>query len=89
MDYVTSVERLALDKGREEGRDEGREEGREMAIRLLLRLLTHRFGEVQAPLQSRLHTLTFEQTEQCMDLALTSQSLPEFADQLPPAAEED
>ncbi|MEZ4730475.1 MAG: DUF4351 domain-containing protein [Caldilineaceae bacterium] len=81
MDYVTSVERFALDKGREEGR--------ETAIRLLVRLLTHRFGEVQEPLQSRLHTLTLAQTEQMMDLALISHSLTEFAGQLPSAVDKD
>lgn len=46
MEYVTSIERFAIQKGREEGR--------ETAIRLLLRLLTHRFGETSAPLQERL-----------------------------------
>jgi hypothetical protein len=28
MPYVTSIERLAIEKGREEGREEGREQGR-------------------------------------------------------------
>jgi hypothetical protein len=84
MQYVTSLERFAMQKGREEGR----EEGRETAIRLLLRLLTHRFGEVPESLPNRMHALTLEQTEQFMDLALSSQSLAEFADQLPPSTGE-
>jgi hypothetical protein len=79
MDYVTSVERFAIQKGR----DEGQEEGRETAIRLLLRLLTHRFGEVPEGLQTRLHSLTLAQTEQFMDLALISPSMATFAEQLP------
>ena len=80
MEYVTSVERFALQKGRDEGRDEG-------AMRLLLRLLAHRFGEVLETLQTRLQTLTIEQTEALVDVALTSQSLTEFADHLPAADE--
>ena len=76
MQYVTSVERFAIDKGREEGR-------REEAIRLLLRLLTHRFGEVSETVQTRLRAFTLEQTEALVDTALTSQSLTEFAEYLP------
>ena len=83
MQYVTSVERLAMDKGREEGR----EEGRETAVRLLLRLLTHRFGEVALPLQAQLASLTMDQTERLVDLVLTSQSLAEFSTHLPSAAD--
>ena len=83
MQYVTSVERFAMQKGEDKGLKEGREEGREAAIRLLLRLLTHRFGEVPETLQSRLQPLVLEQTEALVDVALASQSLTEFADQLP------
>ncbi len=79
MDYVTSVERFAIQKGREEGR--------ETALRLLLRLLTHRFGETPASLRERLQALTLVQIEQFMDMALTSPSLRDFVEQLPiPAA---
>ena len=83
MQYVSSAERFALQKGEDKGRDEGLKEGREAAIRLLLRLLTHRFGEVPETVQTRLHTLALEQTEAFVDVALASQSLTEFADQLP------
>lgn len=82
MEYVTSVERFAIQKGR----DEGRKEGHEIAARLLLRLLTHRFGETPAPLQERIQALTLDQIEQFMDVALTSQSLIGFAEQLPAPA---
>jgi hypothetical protein len=83
MDYVTSVERFAIQKGH----DEGQKKGHETAIRLLLRLLTHRFGATPALLQERLQSLTLDQIEQFMDVALTSQSLADFAEQLPvPAA---
>jgi hypothetical protein len=101
MEYLSTWERFAMqrgeDKGRKEGRDEGLKEGRdeglqdgrrEEAIRLLLRLLTHRFGEVAGPVPTRLRTLTLEQAEALVDKALTSQSLLEFTGQLPPAPDE-
>lgn len=87
MEYVSSAERFAMQKGEDKGLKEGREEGRETAIRLLLRLLTHRFGEVPETVQARLSTLALEQTEAFVDVALSSQSLTEFADQLPVAGE--
>ncbi|MEZ4868470.1 MAG: DUF4351 domain-containing protein [Caldilineaceae bacterium] len=77
MQYVTSVERFAIDKGR-----------KEEAVRLLLRLLTHRFGEVSASLQTRFQTLTIEQIEPLVDVVLTASSLPEFSEHLPNAPEE-
>jgi hypothetical protein len=80
MQYVTTVERFA--------REEGREEGRQEAIRLLLRLLAHQFGEVPEALRARLHALPLDQMEKFVDAALVSQSLVEFADQLPPPTDE-
>jgi Domain of unknown function (DUF4351) len=89
MQYVSSVERFAMQKGEDKGRQEGRDEGRrEEAFRLLLRLVTHRFGDVPESVQTRLRTLTLEQTEVLVDKALISQSLPEFIAQLPPVPEE-
>lgn len=80
MQYVTSVERFAIEKGKEEGR----EEGREVSLRLLLRLLTHRFGAIPATLRDRVQGLTLAQAETMVDAVLASQSLAEFAEQLPP-----
>lgn len=79
MQYVTSVERIALEKGKEEGREE--------AVRLLLRLLTHRFDIVPTAIQERLQTLTIAQSEALMDTALASSSLGQFVEQLPPVTE--
>jgi hypothetical protein len=81
MQYVTSVERFAMQKGEDKGRQEG-------AVLLLLRLLTYRFGAVPEPLQTRLQTLTVEQAEALVEVALTSQSLAEFAAQAPAATGE-
>jgi hypothetical protein len=76
MQYVTSVERFALQKGEDKGRQEG-------AALLLVRLLAHRFGEIDEPLQAKIYALPLEQIERLMDVALASQSLAEFSAQLP------
>jgi hypothetical protein len=65
MPYVTSIERHALQRGREEGRQEGREEGiREGMVQgaadLLRQALEVRFGEVPAAL--------LEKIRQCRDV---------------------
>ena len=45
MPYVTSVERIGIQKGLEQGRQEGRQEGRkEGEAAILLRLIALRFG---------------------------------------------
>lgn len=76
MQYITSLERISIQKGLEQGRQEG-------ALHLLLRVLTHRFGEVPAVVQAQLQKLSAEQIDELVDLALTYQSLPEFVVQLP------
>jgi hypothetical protein len=80
MQYVTSVERFAMQKGEDKGRQEGRQE--EAAL-LLMRLLTHRFGEIGEPLRAKIYALPLEQLERLMDVALASQSLAEVSAQVP------
>lgn len=74
MQYITSVERIGIQKGRKEG-----------AVLLLLRILTHRFGQIPDVIQEQLQTLPVEQIEQLADLALTRNSLLEFMNELPRA----
>ncbi len=76
MPYVTSVERMGIEKGRQEGRQEE-------AQKNLLKLLQHRFGPVPGELQVHLQQLTVEQIEVLFDVALTVNSMLEFANQLP------
>ena len=76
MQYVTSVERFALQKGREEG-----------AARLLPRLLHHRFGEIPESVAQRIAYLSFAQAEALVDALLASASLAQFVEQLPPQSE--
>lgn len=88
MQYISTAERFAMQRGEEKGMEKGREEGRkEEAIRLLLRLLTHQFGEIPTTVQERVQTLTLAQVEPLVDAVLTSASLDQFAEHLPPAAE--
>ena len=79
--YVSMIARLERAEGREEGR-------KEEAIRLLIRLLTHRFGQVSDAVQVHLHALTIGQIEPLVDLALVSETLAIFVEQLPLAAAE-
>lgn len=74
MPYITSVERIGIQKGRKEG-----------TVLLLLRVLTHRFGQIPDAIQMQLQTLPMEQIEQLADLALTRNSLTEFMNELPNA----
>ncbi len=80
MQYVTSVERFALQKGREEGREEG-------TTRLLLRLIDHRFGEIPEGMTQRISHLSLAQAEALVDALLGSESLAQFLEQLPPLSE--
>ncbi len=86
QEFVEQVEQMEAERfAMQKGEDKGRQEG---AVRLLLHLLTHRFGEVSETIETRLQRLSIEQTEALVDVALASQSLTEFADQLPAAAGE-
>ncbi|MGL1833254.1 DUF4351 domain-containing protein [Rhodocyclaceae bacterium SMB388] len=78
--YVTSVERLAIErgmeKGRKEGHEEGREKGREEGSRALLaRLLASRFGPLPGPVTERLASATTEQLERWAERLLGADSL--------------
>jgi type I restriction-modification system DNA methylase subunit len=96
MPYVTSVERIGIEKGRQEGIQEGRQEGiqegrqegiqegaHQQALKSLLRILQRRFENISIPLQRRLQKLTTEQLEGLIDSALTSASLREFTANVP------
>ncbi|MGR9014602.1 MAG: Rpn family recombination-promoting nuclease/putative transposase, partial [Gammaproteobacteria bacterium] len=62
MQYVTSVERIGIAKGRQEGRQEGLQEGREEAeIEMLSIMLRHRFGDLPDTTQSKLKQASEDQ----------------------------
>ena len=72
MQYVTSVERLAIQRGRIEGKLEGRLEGE---ATLLTRQLVKRFGSLSDETRARLAQATVGQLELWADRVLDASSL--------------
>lgn len=70
MPYITSIERMSLEKGRQEGHQEG-----EMV--LLRRLLTQRFGPLPSGVEQRLHAAIVQDLERWADRVLDAQHLDE------------
>ena len=71
MKYVTSVERLAIERGHKTGRLEGRVEGKLEGKRdTLTRLLARRFGSLPSWVDERLQTASIEQLDHWFDRAL-------------------
>lgn len=90
MKYVTSVERLAierglqkgmaegLEKGMQKGMEKGREEGRAQGTAsILLRLLNRRFGPLSADVTQRLSQSTPEQLEIWAERVLDARTIDE------------
>jgi hypothetical protein len=80
MAYVTSVERLAIQRGLQEGEAKGRVEGEakgrvEGQAELVARLLTKRFGTRSAEIQARLTQATSDQLERWGERLLDAESL--------------
>jgi hypothetical protein len=70
MPYITSLERMSLEKGRQEGRQEGERV-------MLRRLLTQRFGPLSNGVEQRLHAATVQDLERWADRVLEAQDLDE------------
>ena len=76
MKYVTSVERLAIERGMARGMAEGKAKGMaEGRIETLARQLTRRFGPLPDWAAARLRSATPEQLDQWTDLVLDANSL--------------
>ncbi|KAM3115440.1 DUF4351 domain-containing protein [Phormidesmis sp. 146-33] len=60
MRYITSVERIGYDRGKQEGRQEGRQEERQSLIFLLLE---QKVGQLPKSLSDRILTLSTQQLE--------------------------
>lgn len=80
MPYVTTVERIGIEKGLQQGLREGLQEG---SCRQVLRVLRGRFGQTAEELRDDLAKLDIEQLDLMMDKALFVQSLPDFIAALP------
>ena len=68
MQYITSVERIGLAKGRIEGRVEGE-------ARLLRKLLEHRFGTLPAWASDKLNSAAEQDLESWAEAVLSAPSL--------------
>ena len=86
MPYVTSIERMEIEKGlqqgRQEGRQEGLQEGRQEGIlqgeaALLRRLLVRRFGALPSWAEQRLEQANLEELERWAERVLEAQKLAE------------
>lgn len=88
MRYVTSVERLAIQRGVLQGIEQGREQGLEQGIEqglqqgmqreaqiILMRLLQKRFGALGEETHTRIHNATLEQLSMWTDKILESPTL--------------
>ena len=71
MRYVTSIERMAKQEGRQEE-----------AARLIEKLLQHKFSTVSPEVQTRLQKLDVEQLEMLLDAAIMAELLTQFLAQL-------
>jgi len=80
MQYITSVERIGIEKGVQQGLEQGLHQG---ALRHLLRALQLRFNSVPESVQSRLTSCTVEQLDELFDVALTVEQLDRFVGRIP------
>ena len=72
MPYVTSVERIAEERGMERGREEGREQG---SLTLVLKQLTRICGELPKDIETSVLHLSLEQSQTLGEDLLSFKSL--------------
>jgi hypothetical protein len=81
MPYVTSIERMGIEKGLQQGRQEGRQEGIQQGeTSLLRRLLVRRFGALPSWTEQRLEQASLEELERWADRVLDASTLAEVFD---------
>jgi len=74
MRYITSVERIGIEKGVQQGMQQGMQRGQ---ADLVLRLLNRRFGVISPRLIEQVRAVHGEQMPDLLDVALTAVSLDE------------
>lgn len=77
MRYVTSLERIGIEKGIQQGIEQGIQQG---ALRMLLHQLQRRFQSVPETVQTRLSECSVDQLEELLDVALSVDSLDDFVE---------
>ena len=76
MQYVTSVEKIGFNKGKQEGFQEGKQEGLQLGEKTVIkRQIIRRFGEVPAWVEEHLAKATVEELEQWAECILDASSL--------------
>lgn len=82
MRYVTSVERLATERGLQKGMQQGMQQGLQQEARVILeRLLSKRFGPINPEVQDKLQNATLEQLEHWADRTLDAPTLEALFDE--------
>ena len=88
MQYVTSVEKIGIAKGRQEGWQEGRQEGKQEGLlegeaKMLSTMLKHRFGDLPEATHNKLMDSSEEQLKKWLINAITATTLDAvFSDEL-------
>lgn len=72
MRYVTSIERLGIEKGKLEGMQQGKLEGEAFALQ---RLITKRFGSIPSVIAAKIAAASQAQIETWFDLAIDAPTL--------------
>ena len=76
MRYVTSIERLGIEKGIQQGMQQGMQQGRHQGMaQLLVRQLALRFGDVPASIRTKLEAATDDELESWADAVVSAPSL--------------
>ncbi|MCL4868038.1 MAG: DUF4351 domain-containing protein [Anaerolineae bacterium] len=79
MQYVTTIERDAIERGLTKGLQQGQEQALQRSI---MRILFRRFGTVPTEISDHLEKVSLETLEQLLDVALEVMSVKEFSDEL-------
>jgi predicted transposase YdaD len=79
MPYVTTIEKIGIEKGRAAGRAEG---WKQASLEFALSLLRQKFGEIDEKTEASIDALTQEQLKRSTDRLLKLESLDELRDWL-------
>lgn len=65
MKYVTSIERMAIERGLEKGMEQGMQQG---GAEILLRMFQQRFGSLEESVKAHIRSLTLPEIEALSDM---------------------
>jgi hypothetical protein len=82
MTYVSTGERIGIEKGIQQGMQAGIQQGEALALQ---KLLTKRFGAIPAEIAAQIGAASFAQIEVWFDLAIDATSLSAVFGDTPPS----